>query len=91
VAVDELGRPVTPRWYSDRFQALAREAGVPAIRLHDARHGYGSHLLHQGVPVPIVAQVMGHATPAVTMAVYAHALRGGTDERVRAATSAAGL
>jgi hypothetical protein len=83
--------PVTPRWYADRFQSLAGDAGLPVIRLHDARHGYGSHLLHQGVPVPFVAQVMGHASPAITMSVYAHALRGGTDQRVRAATSAAGL
>lgn len=91
IAVDSFGRLVSPRWYADAFKAMARAAGLPVVRLHDARHAYGSYLLDAGVPVPVVAQVMGHASPAITMSVYAHALRAGTDERVRAATSAAGL
>lgn len=91
LAVDALGGPVTPRWYSDRFKALAREAEVPVVSLHTARHGYGSHLLDQGVPLPIVSQVMGHASVDITANVYAHALKAGADERVRAAMVAAGL
>lgn len=91
VVVDELGRPVGPRWYGDRFKALSRTAGVPVVTLHTARHGYGSYLLDQGVPLPIVSKVMGHASVNVTASVYAHALRAGADERVRAAMAAAGL
>lgn len=91
LVVDTLGRMVSPRWYADTFKALSKRAGVPVVRLHDARHAYGSYLLDAGVPVPVVAQVMGHASPAITMTVYAHALRTGADERVRAASSAAGL
>lgn len=91
VAVNALGAPVPPRWYGLRFQALSKAAGVPVVRLHDARHGYGSHLLAQGVPLPIVSEVMGHAGPEITAAVYAHVLRDGAHERLRAATTAAGL
>jgi len=54
---------VSPRWYGDTFKGLARTAGVPKVRLHDARHAYGSYLLDAGVPVPVVAQVMGDASP----------------------------
>jgi integrase len=61
------------------------------VSLHTARHGYGSHLLDQGVPVTIVSKVMGHASPEITMAVYAHALKDGADHRVRDALVAAGL
>ena len=89
--MDVFGWLVSPRWYADAFKALARVAGVPVVRLHDARLAYGSYLLDAGVPVPVVAQVMGHASPAITMSVCAHALRSGTEERVRAASSAAGL
>ena len=42
VVVDELGRPYRPEWYSDRFGRIARAAGLPAIRLHDARHTPGT-------------------------------------------------
>ena len=89
--VDALGAPVAPRWYADRFKAQSKAAGVPVTSLHTARHGYGSHLLDQGVPLPIVSQVMGHASVDVTASVYAHALKAGADDRVRAALVAAGL
>lgn len=38
VVADELDRPPRPEWYSVRFRNLARQAGVPVIRLHDVRH-----------------------------------------------------
>lgn len=92
VAVDRLGGPVTPRWYGDRFKALARDAGVPVVRLHDARHAYGSHLLDQGVPPTIVSDVLGHASVDITASVYAHAVKDDTThDRVRQAAVAAGL
>ncbi len=61
------------------------------IRLHDARHGFGSRLIDLGVPIAVVSKVMGHSSPDITMSIYAHALKDGADERVRAATVAAGL
>ena len=91
VVVEALGAPMLPRWYSDRFKALSRLAGVPVVRLHDARHAFGSHLLDQGVPLPIVSEVMGHASVNVTASVYAHALKEGSHGRVRAAMQAAGM
>lgn len=92
VAVDALGEPVKPRWYGDRFKALARDAGVPVVRLHDARHAYGSHLLDQGVPLTIVSEVLGHASVDITASVYAHAVNDDTThDRVRQAAVAAGL
>jgi hypothetical protein len=33
------------RWYADQFQRLAQAAGLPVIRLHDARHTCGM-LMH---------------------------------------------
>ena len=60
VVVDELGRPVRPEWYSDRFRALCRKAGVPAIRLHAVRHSL-AHLLHMnGVTPADAAELLGH-------------------------------
>jgi predicted ATPase len=64
------------------FRMLLARAGVPvAYRLHDLRHTAGSHLLAEGVPLPEVSQILGHANPAITARLYAHALK-----RTRGAT-----
>src|SRR5438309_5979020 len=40
--------------------------------LHDMRHNCASHMLAAGRAVPDVAAHLGHSTPQITMAVYAH-------------------
>jgi integrase len=72
VAVDELGVPWHPDRLSDEFRRLCRQAGVPVIRLHDARHTANSLLAAAGVPDHIRAAWCGH-TVAVNVATYTHA------------------
>jgi integrase len=36
LVVNELGHPYRPEWFSDEFRRMARDAGLPVIRLHDA-------------------------------------------------------
>ena len=71
IAVNELGAPVRPEWYADTFRRHARAAGVPDIRLHDARHTAASLMLSMGYPVHLVAAWLGH-DPVMTQRVYAH-------------------
>ena len=67
------------------FKPLVQQAGLPAaLRLHDLRHFFASYNLSRGVPVTVVSKVMGHASPAVTHAIYAHCIPG--DERAIATT-----
>lgn len=72
VVIDELGRPPRPDAYSDRFRALARAAGVPAIRLHDARHSCLTLLHLAGVAPAVISAWAGHHSAAFTMSVYVH-------------------
>ncbi len=76
------GDPLPPdaRWLTARWRRYAEAAGVPAGRkdgyvLHDLRHAAASHALDAGVPVTAVAERLGQS-PAVTLAVYAQAIRG---------------
>ena len=39
--MDAIGQPVRPEAYSDRFRALACQAGLPVVRLHSVRHTLG--------------------------------------------------
>ncbi|WP_280215433.1 tyrosine-type recombinase/integrase [Nocardia cyriacigeorgica] len=71
VAVHEDGSPIRPEWYTDEFQRQAKGAGLPVIRLHDARHTAATILLDSGAAVATVAKWLGH-DPAVLLRRYAH-------------------
>jgi integrase len=72
LVVDESGKPYRPEWYGDRFAALAKTTGLPAIRLHDARHTCGTLMHLRGVPTAVISKWLGHATASFTMATYVH-------------------
>ena len=72
VFVDPLGRPFSPELVSDRFDRLVKTAGLPRIRLHDTRHTAASLMLASGVSVKVVQEMLGHSSPAITLAIYAH-------------------
>lgn len=67
-----IGTPIDPRNCTRMVQAAVRRAGLPAVRLHDFRHGCVSVLLALGVPPGTVMEIVGHATLEMTMNVYAH-------------------
>jgi integrase len=82
VFCQEDGTPIRPDWLSKRFDVLVDAAGLPRIRLHDTRHGAASLLIAAGVPVEVVALVLGHADTAVTRG-YMHVLRGAASAGMR--------
>jgi integrase len=49
---------------------------LPVIRLHDLRNTHATVLPTAGAPPHIVSQRPGHASPVVTMTIYAHVLPG---------------
>ena len=53
-------------WYRVR-----REIGIEDVRLHDLRHTHASHAVMNGVPVPVVSRLLGHANPRMTLR-YSH-------------------
>ena len=65
--------PTNPDALTMRFDRLAQKVGVDC-RLHDLRHCVATHMLAEGVDVATVARRLGHATPKVTLQVYAHAV-----------------
>jgi integrase len=81
VVVDELGDPVHPESYSDRFETLIKRAVLPKIRLHDCRHTCGSLMHLRGVPIAVISAWLGHAIARFTMGVYVHS----QDDALRAA------
>ena len=86
------GQPLDPDSVSQSFERLGARAGLPRIRLHDARHTAASLLLAAGVHPKVVQERLGHATIATTLDTYSHVLPGlGEDaaERLAAAIDGA--
>jgi integrase len=66
------GRPVHPDTITGRFNKLVDQAAVKRIRLHDVRHTYATTSLDAGIDPKIVADRIGHANMAYTLAIYTH-------------------
>lgn len=81
------GAAPNPEAFSDLFRSLAKQAGLPSIRLHDLRHSYATAALAAGVPVKGLSQRIGHADVGVTLKVYAHVLPGDDEEAAARAES----
>ena len=45
--------------------------GIEDVRLHDLRHTFASQAAMQGIPLPVVARLLGHAQVQMTLR-YAH-------------------
>lgn len=60
-------------WLRLRRYAQAKK-GIRALKLHCTRHTWASFALEAGRNVRWVADVLGHADPALTLCVYAHAM-----------------
>lgn len=73
IFTDEIGRRYTPMAATNAFQRFARKAELSTTRLHDLRHTAATQLLRAGVPVSIVAELMGHSIKTL-LRIYAHAI-----------------
>jgi len=69
----EDGSPVHADHLAGRF---AKSSRVKRIRFHDLRHTDATLLLRAGVPIKVVAERLGHKSPAFTLATYALVLPG---------------
>ena len=82
------GSPIHPEHVSKQFARHSAKAGLRRIRLHDLRHGWGTHAIASGLDAATVSQRLGHGSVSFTMDTYVHALN---DAETRAAKVASVL
>ncbi len=70
----EDGTPIRPRTFSRSFDHHVRDAGLAKIRLHDLRHTHATLALEAGVHPKVISERLGHATIAITLDTYSHAI-----------------
>jgi integrase len=69
------GGPHSPRNFSKEWSDTAEAIGMPDITLHALRHTHASQLIEAGIDVVTISKRLGHASPTVTLTVYAHLFR----------------
>ncbi|WP_345514694.1 site-specific integrase [Phytohabitans houttuyneae] len=68
------GEALHPADVTDHFQRLARQAGLPPVRLHDLRHGAATLALAAGVDMKVVQAMLRHSSITVTADTYTSVL-----------------
>lgn len=61
-------------FYNDEWKVRLVRCGIPHRGIHHTRHTFATLALTAGVPVAVVAKALGHASPAITLQTYCHAL-----------------
>lgn len=63
-----------PEIINKRFRSILKSLSLPALTPHDLRHTAATNALRRGVPIHVVANMLGHANASITLRVYAHVL-----------------
>lgn len=70
----EDGEPIHPDRFSKVFGQHVKALGLPRIRLHDLRHTHATLALRANVHAKVVQERLGHASIALTLDTYSHAI-----------------
>jgi integrase len=73
------GKPIEPRTLQNRYKKILEAAGVRSMRWHSTRHTFSVRMLENGADIKTLSELLGHASPVVTLSVYSHT----SDERKR--------
>jgi integrase len=72
VFTSTIGTPIDDRKILKEFNSLVAAAKLPKQRFHDLRHACISLLGAQGVPLNVIAEIVGHSDVRLTQNVYQH-------------------
>lgn len=68
------GNPVEPRTVQRRFKKLLDSANLRDVNFHVLRHSFATRALEKGFDIKTLSEILGHASPAITLSKYAHVL-----------------
>jgi integrase len=68
---DLEGRPRLPDSFSSAWTELSKRLKL-GVSFHELRHTHASQLIDAGVDVVTISKRLGHASPTITLSIYAH-------------------
>jgi integrase len=75
IFIADDGSPMHQSAIQQRMKRECERIKPPPMTPHGLRHMAASVLLAKGLPVPAVSARLGHASPNITMTIYAYALK----------------
>lgn len=78
------GEYMSSTYANTAFQEFLLKQGFPKLHLHDLRHANASLLINMGVPVRIIADMLGHCDTRITENTYAHVFK---ESKAKASTA----
>lgn len=71
---NDRGGVKRPSVITGQFHRVCSYCGITDGTFHMLRHTFATEMLVAGVPVKVVSEMLGHASVAVTLRIYAHVL-----------------
>lgn len=85
VFIRDDGKPWSTSHQIRRMKAACERAKItPVVSFHVLRHTYGSLLASKGVPLQVIAELLGHSDTRVTSRHYAHLMPSFVADTLRA-------
>ncbi len=76
------GRLMPSSTFTHRWEALRSRATIRPVKFHTLRHTAATQALEDGQPAHVVAAMLGHASVATTLRIYAHVTQVSTEALV---------
>jgi integrase len=68
-------KPITYVTAHGAFKRIIKQAGIEDCSIHSLRHTFVSLMINNNIPIPLVADMVGHTNINTTMKVYTHLLK----------------
>jgi integrase len=66
--------PRNPDSFAHHLVVRVKRAGLPRLTAHGLRHSWASIALQRGIHPKVVQERLGHASIAITLDIYSHAI-----------------
>lgn len=72
VVCSRNGKQLQPRAYQKAFENVLKKLKIKHYGFHSLRHTFATRLLENKVDIKTISELMGHASPTITLNRYVH-------------------